>query len=305
MLRRISELTLAKFCGIYSGIVFGIYWIPLRQLDAAGFHGMWATSMFNLVSTVLLLPVIVFSWRRFFPGRLRFHFICFGTGLGYALYASAFVYTDVISVIVLFYLLPIWGFILARLVIGDPITPVRWLSMGIALIGLWVILGQGTQLPVPNNVGDWMALIAGMVWAVISLMLLTDKHESPINYTIGFVAWACIISLLCAWLSTYYGFEPDPAWRNLTNELKWLVPFALIVVLPAAAATIYGPTKLNPGVVGLLFMTEISVGTITAALWAGEEFGAPQLLGVILITLAGVLETAWIVLRKKPVEQTG
>jgi drug/metabolite transporter (DMT)-like permease len=304
MLRRISELTLAKFCGIYSGIIFGIYWIPLRQLDASGFHGMWATSIFNLVATVLILPAIIFSWRRFFPGRVRFHIICFGTGLGYALYASAFVYTDVISVIVLFYLMPIWGFVFARIVIGDPITPIRWLSMCVALIGLWVILGQGATLPLPHNLGDWMALVAGFLWAAISLMLLTDSKESPLSYAAGFITWGCIISLVCAWLSTQFGFEQAPAWQNLGAELKWLVPFSLIIILPAAVATVYGPTKLNPGVVGLLFMTEISVGTITAALWAEEQFGLSQALGVILITLAGILETAWIFLKGRPLEQT-
>ncbi len=304
MLRRISELTLAKFCGIYSGIVFGIYWIPLRHLESAGFPGIWATSIFNLIATILIVPVMIFNWRRFVPGRPRFHFICFGTGLGYALYASAFLYTDVISVIVLFYLMPIWGFVLARLVIGDAITPVRWSSMVIALLGLWVILGQGTEVPIPNNVGDWMALVAGLLWAGLSLMLLTDDPEQPINYAVGFIGWGCIISLICAWLATHYGFEQAPQWSGLKGELMWLLPFAVLIIIPAAVATIYGPTKLNPGIVGLLFMTEISVGTVTAAIWAGEPFGTPQLIGVLLITLAGVLETAWVYLRRRPAAQT-
>ena len=177
--------------------------------------------------------------------------------------------------------------------------------MGIALVGLWVILGQGSELPLPDNLGDWMALVAGFLWAALALMLLTDSEESPISYAAGFITWGCIISLVCAWLSTHYGFEQAPAWQNLTAELKWLVPFSLIIILPAAVATVYGPTKLNPGVVGLLFMTEISVGTITAALWADEQFGLAQALGVILITLAGILETAWIYLKGRPLEQTG
>jgi drug/metabolite transporter (DMT)-like permease len=51
--------------------------------------------------------------------------------------------------------------------------------------------------------------------------------------------------------------------------------------------------KLNPAVVGLLIMTEISVGAVTAALWAGEPFGVREASGVVLITAAGVLESAW------------
>ena len=47
-------------------------------------------------------------------------------------------------------------------------------------------------------------------------------------------------------------------------------------------ATMWGAPKLNPGVVGLLFMTEISVGAITAAIWSGEPFGYRELSGSFL-----------------------
>ena len=75
-----------------------------------------------------------------------------------------------------------------------------------------------------------------------------------------------------------------------------MIPFAMVVIVPAAIATVYAPTKLNPGIVGILFMAEISVGTITAAIWADEPFGTRQLLGIGLITVAGILETAWVFL---------
>ena len=46
----------------------------------------------------------------------------------------------------------------------------------------------------------------------------------------------------------------------------------------------------KPGAVGLLFMTEISVGTVTAAIWADEPFGLREITGVVLVTLAGFTE---------------
>ncbi|HJL53422.1 MAG TPA: hypothetical protein QF695_12400, partial [Arenicellales bacterium] len=42
--------------------------------------------------------------------------------------------------------------------------------------------------------------------------------------------------------------------------------------------------------VGVLFMTEISVGAISAALLTNEPFGTREILGVILITAAGLTE---------------
>jgi len=290
VLENLSEQSFAKICAVYSGLVFGIYWIPLRALDSAGFSGVWAVFVFHLLSAITIAPVWLLGWKRFALNGFRFHFVCFGTGFGYVLYTSAFVYTSVVSVIVLFYMMPIWGFLLARIFIGEKITLIRWLSMLLGIGGLWVIFGQESKIPIPQNIGDWMALTAGLMWAGLSLMLLTDDDEKPLDYAAGFITWACICAWVFALLATKSGYESAPVWSVLESHLVWLIPFTIIVIVPAAIATIYGPTKLNPGIVGLLFMTEISVATITAAIWAGEPFGRPQLIGVLLVTLAGVLE---------------
>ncbi len=171
--------------------------------------------------------------------------------------------------------------------------------MVIALVGLWAIIGEGAALPVPRNIGDWMALAAGLLWAGLSLMIFTDREASPIDYAAGFIFWGAMISLTAAIVINQNSVEVTPHWPSLWSKLHWLVPFVLIVVIPGAVATIYGPTKLNPGVVGLLFMTEISVGVITAAIWAGEPFELRQICGVVLITLAGVLETIFLFLMGK------
>ena len=84
-----------------------------------------------------------------------------------------------------------------------------------------------------------------------------------------------------------------PAISRMFAVLPWLVPTVVVVVMTGMYATMWGAPKLNPGVVGLLFMTEISVGAITAAIWSGEPFGIRELIGIILITAAGAAESIW------------
>jgi drug/metabolite transporter (DMT)-like permease len=72
--------------------------------------------------------------------------------------------------------------------------------------------------------------------------------------------------------------------------MPWFLVVAMILVIPAAWAVIWGAPHLNPGVVGLLFMIEVSVGTVTAAIWAGEPFGWREFTAVVLITIAGLSE---------------
>jgi drug/metabolite transporter (DMT)-like permease len=69
-----------------------------------------------------------------------------------------------------------------------------------------------------------------------------------------------------------------------------LLPIVLLLVLPGYFAITWGTPQLNPGTVGLLFMTEISVGAISAALLTNEPFGIREITGIVLISLAGLAE---------------
>lgn len=73
--------------------------------------------------------------------------------------------------------------------------------------------------------------------------------------------------------------------------LPLLVPVIVILVIPPVIAVLFGAKVLSPGLLGIVFMTEISVGAITAAIWANEPFGTREALGVILITSAGLWES--------------
>jgi len=296
--RPLTTENLAKIACIYSGITFGVYWIPLRALGEAGFTGPWAVLIFNLSALIIVSPVLFVRWRNIIRVRFRFHMCAILCGLGYALYAGAFMYTEVVRVLIMFYLMPIWGFLLGRIIIGDKITPIRWVSMAFGLAGLLVICGGDSGLIIPNNPGDWMALAAGVVWAAGSMMLLTNRDDT-VNYTIGFLFWATLVSMLMAVLATESGFTIAPDWTGLGGVLYWLVPLAVFLIIPSALATIYGPSKLNPGIVGLFFMTEISVGTVTAAIFAGEPFGFREVTGVVLVTLAGAAETFYQIYRRR------
>ena len=62
--------TVAKFASVYAGFVFGVYWIPLRALDAAGFPGSWSTVALNALPLLLVLPVMAARRRVTGDGRL-------------------------------------------------------------------------------------------------------------------------------------------------------------------------------------------------------------------------------------------
>ena len=120
--------TLAKFACAYSGIVWGLFWIPLRALDGAGISGAWATALFYLVPAVLFLPILIWRWRTIVDGGFGLLLTGLVTGTAVVLYADGLVYTEVIRAMLLYYLTPVWSTLLARLFLKEPITPLRWLD---------------------------------------------------------------------------------------------------------------------------------------------------------------------------------
>ena len=289
MISRFSAQTLAKFAALYAGLAYGLYWIPLRALEQQGLQDVLPSLMFNLVPMVLILPLIAWRWPQIRRAPLHFHLTGLVVGLALVGYTNAFLYTDVVRVLILFYLTPVWGFFLARIFLGDLITPIRWMSITLGLGGMLAIFGIEAGLPLPENVGDWIALAAGIFWAIASLMMLMGK-QSPIDYALWFFLWNGIASIVITLVFFTRSETTLPDIEVFTAVLPWLIPLALVLVIPAGFAVIYGPTQLNPGIVGILFMVEIGVGAVTASILTDEPFGLRELLGVLMITLAALIE---------------
>ncbi len=291
MLSRYSTQTWAKLASLYAGLAYGLYWIPLRALEDAGLPEVLPALMFNLVPMILVLPLIAWRWRNFIHAPFSFHVTGALLGLSIVTYTNAFLYTDVVHVLILFYLTPIWGFLLARIVLGELITPIRRVSILLGIGGMLTIFGIDTGIPLPGNIGDWLALAGGIFWAVASLRMLMGD-QSPIDYALWFFQWNGIAAIAVALFFFGQSEVALPEIDSFTGVLPWLIPLALVLIIPAGFAVIYGPTQLNPGIAGILFMVEIGVGTITASILTDEPFGWRELLGVLMITAAALIEPA-------------
>lgn len=290
--------TLAKFACAYSGLVWGLFWIPVRHLDEAGISGLWAIFYFYGLPFMLGLPVLVWRWRAILSGGFRLQLLAFFPALSLVLYSVSVLYTDVVRATLLFYLTPLWSTLLARAFLGEPITPLRWLAMAVAILGMLVIFRADMGIPLPERPGDWIALGTGFLWAVASILLRADKGSAAIDLVIQNFLWSTVVAALLL-LAFGPGLSTSPPATVYLTQLPWLVPTVIVVVITGVYASMWGTPKLNPGLVGLLFMTEISVGAITAALWSGDPFGWREAVGIVLISLAGVMESLWDIWRRR------
>ena len=282
--------TLAKLACAYSGLVWGLFWIPIRTLREQGIEGLWATLLFYAVPFILVLPLLAWRWRNTRAGGWWLQSMGAAAAVSLVLYSVSVLYTDVVRAMLLFYLTPLWSTLLARIILGEPITPLRWLAMAIAVFGMLIIFRIDAGFPWPRNIGDWVALASGFLWSIAAIMLRADRHTHPLElFTQNFV-WSGLFALVLV-VILQPDFSVAPSFSTYLAQLSWLVPTIVVVVMTGVYASMWGVPKLNPGLVGLLFMTEISVGAITAALWSGDPFGWREVVGILLISGAGILES--------------
>ena len=277
----------AKLACLYAGAVWGLFWIPLRALEEVGIRGLWITVVYFLIPTICLIPVTLKRWKHVKMGGLSLQLTAMISGGALLLYSSSIIYTDVVRAMLLFYLTPIWATILARIFLNDAITPSRILAMAMAILGMLTIFGLGARFPIPQNIGDWLGIASGVLWAIAMVRLRMSESHSAIELTAGFFQWSLIFSASAAFLLAPAYF---PKVEQALPALPLLLIFMALLVLPGTYASLWGPKYLSPGIVGLLFMTEIVVGAISVALLAGEPFGIRELIGVLLIAAASMLE---------------
>lgn len=287
-LTQTGSKNLARLACALAGGIWGIVWIPLRALDNAGIPGAWATSVLHLIPALILLPLVLLRFNKIKAAGVPLQAIGSSLGISMMLYSTALLYTDVIHAVLLYYLTPIWGALLAKVWLKEPISNNRIIGIVLGLSGMLVILNIDQGFPVPRNIGDWMALAAGIFWAVAANLLRRYPNYQALDITSTWFYWCSGFSVIVAYVThPHVGPETVDAVLNVSI---WVLPFALLVLMPIYFIAAWGTPKLNPGASGILYMTEISVGAISATLLTNEPFGMREILGVGLITAAGLTE---------------
>lgn len=275
--------------------IWGLFWIPLRYLDENGLTGLWAVAA--IMAAAIIPALIATIWQREASSFLqRDCWLMAGMlGLATVLYFTAMLYSDVVRVILLFYLLPVWTTLAARIIYGEPIRGAGLIVIAAAILGVWLLLGGGTSVPIPNNIGDWCAVSAGMCWGV-SLSLLRSRPQSPpFSSTAATLCVATLLSLSAAIFIQPQVFQAStPALHTKVSFGLQGIPLALIfgafVLFPAMLGQVWGARRLPAPTAALLTMTEIVVATASAALLIGTDLSTVSLIGGSIIIIAAVVD---------------
>ena len=268
---------------------WGIFWIPVRRLDQGGIDGAWVMFALYAIAIVVLAPLAPLCWRGVRAAGWGWALTGLFTGGSFLLYGNAFLHTDVVHALFLFYLAPIWSALLGRLVLGESITRLRLLAIALGFGGLVVMLGVESGWPLPRNVGDWLALGAGFVWSCAAVRLRQTGGVGTLEQTLGFYVCGLLIGGLFFLLPLgAHGAVPELA---AIGGWTWAVLVATaLVAVGGNLSLVWGARQLSPTRASILLMMELVVGAVAASLLTAEPFGLREIVGGGLIVAAAVTD---------------
>jgi drug/metabolite transporter (DMT)-like permease len=267
--------------------IWGLLWYPYRLLEQAEISGSIATAITYFIA--LLLGLAVFRNNLRGPGikgNKAYLLLWIGLSAGWTnlAYVLGVIHGEVVRVLLLFYLAPLWTILFARLLLNEKLSLHGYLVIALSLAGAVTMLWQPENgFSLPSSYGDWMGLSSGFMFALSNVLSRKDQYHDiqlkSLAVWMGVTLIGFIYSLLMNDLFTLSNISVDS--YGLLLGLG-LVVFGLSMMMQ------YGLTHIpaNQAIVIMLF--ELVVAAVAAYFLTDEAMTLREWIGGTIIISASL-----------------
>lgn len=281
MAQKNNLLAIASLLG--GALVWGLIWYPYRALEAAGIGGALASF---LTYALALLPGLLLLRGRGrelmrAPGLLAA--IAISAGWCNLAYVLATLHGEVMQVMLLFYLAPLWTVLLALLLLGEKPGPAGVLVVALAGAGAMVMLWTpGSNLPLPRNGAEWLGLSSGMAFALSNVL---SRKASHVDVGIKAVSvWAGVAVVALPVLLVFE--QPQQALQAITLQAWVLIILLAAVIFAVNLIVQFGLTHTPANRAIVIFLSELVFAALAAYWLAFESMDWRQWLGGAMVVAA-------------------
>ena len=269
--------------------MWGVLWYPYRLLAQAGLDGIWSTLLTYGLAFVAGLALFPRHARTLFPLHPLALLMAAAIGWSNLCYVLGVLEGQVMRVLLLFYLAPLWTVPIARVLLGERLDRRGLLVMALAFAGAMTMLWD-PQLgfPWPAQRAEWLGLVAGLLFALGNVLVRRLDHLSDAAKSVAIWAGVSFAGLAHLWQSDT---SATAAWA--VAGASWGLVAAIGATLVAMSLAIqFGLSRLaaNRAIVILLF--ELVVAAFGAYFLAGERLTAQDWIGGALIVAASLASGA-------------
>ena len=275
---------LPTICLLIAASLWGTSWYPLRLLDAQGLHGIWAAFFIYAGTLVFGLPLFLFRRQACFAHWRYLLLLGLVSGWCNVAFFLAILEGNVVRVLVLFYLSPIWAVILARFVLHEVLSGLAKLSLAIAMCGALIMLwSPAVGLPWPQTQADWLAISSGFAFALGNVITRQGERVPILAKTLS--TWFGAVAVGGLWIVLSSSSLPEVSQTTLLAALG--LGAGAIVIMTALVQ--YGVTNMPVHRSAVVLLFELFAGAVSAQLLTNEIVTLQEWLGGVLILLAAGL----------------
>ncbi len=278
------QRTLAVSSLTYAAALWGLVWYPYRLLDEAGVGGI-ASGFFSYA-----IPLALLGWLH---GRAlraaRGHWLwlaALGLAAGWTnlAYVLAVLEGEVVRVLLLFYLSPLWTVLFSRFLLHERLNRAGWAVMVLAAGGALVMLWRPGDWPLPANRAEWLALSAGVMFAASNVI---SRHLGGVAEVAKAVTvWAGVAVL------TLVGLVLQPSELDFVGgagPVTWLLLVGVGLLIGSMTYAVqYGLARVPANQAIVIFLVELVVAAIAAYFLSGERMHAQEWVGAAMIITASL-----------------
>lgn len=270
---------------LVAATTWGLLWYPYRLLEAKGISG----SLASLI-TYLLGMALLFTWYR---GRLRLTGFSYGGLIAVALatgwtnlaYVLAVIQGEIMRVLLLFYLAPLWTIPFAWLLLRERPNAWAWLLIVLSIAGAWIMLADGSGWPWPGNVAEWLGLSAGVGFA-LSNVLSRRLHDVPAETRAIWIFAGVVLIALPPLSQESGGLSATLA----LHPADWgLLLFTGALLVLATLTVQYGLVRIAANRAIVILLMELVVAAFASWWLAGEIMSPREWWGGALIVAASLM----------------
>lgn len=274
-----SKLTILSL--LFAASMWGIIWYPMRWFEQAGMSVVWVTLVMYFTAAMASVPFFIknrYHWKQI-PGDLIW--LALAAGMTNLAFLVALNEGQVMRVMLLFYLSPLWSVILARWWLGETLSAAAMIMFVLAMGGTVLMLWRPeVGFPWPHGVADWLALFASLCFAVNNV-LSRKLATVPMVLKTTVILWGVVtVSTVVLLLQQ----SPLPVVSMTIWGGAVLIGGGIIIAM--TVAVLYGLARLPVYRAAVIMLFELIVAAISSALLTTEMMTFQEWFGGALIFAA-------------------
>ncbi len=269
---------------IVAAILWGLLWYPIRVLEGMGVPGLWSTLIIFCTAMLILFPGCFRARGELLEHKLDYILIGLFAGWTNLGFILAMLEGEVVRVLLLFYLSPIWSILLAILILRERITRLSFFALILAMTGAVLMLWDANLFFNKSiSLADIYAITSGMAFACTNIVI-RKMGKTPVLLKMG-ASWLGVIAVTGCVILLQHVPMPELTFNSGTLALLMGFPFMFIMTWTAQ----YGVTNLPIQRSSVIFLLEVVAGAVSAALLTSEIVSHFEYIGGVFIIFAGLI----------------